>query len=408
MTNLNSPMSFTARLTAVAAILGVSIPAFLVAHVRSPQKESESLRQVAAGSWRISEPIVYENISVFPVFAVKGADTSAFISLDEGLSSGDVLVTEQGSDILRRSRGDGYPNPRPWSEYPASQSGSAAVNTLVLVNRGKKPLLLLAGELVSGGKQDRIIAKDRIVPVGAPPLPLDVFCVEHGRWSNGTQFSAGNLMVHPSVREAATVKQEQSQVWAAVRNGSTFPGTSSDGRVSGAPAGVAGAIGGAAPLSRDAISATVGSSAPTQAYQKIYSSSPLGTSVNAFADEIQRRLAMAYNLKGPQPVGVVIAYGGEVAWADVFASPELFARYWAKLARSYSVEALARPQLREHASLEDARQFLEPLKGREEAETEPGVYRWREVNENHYAEIALDALAPRQENLHWLKIHRTT
>lgn len=97
-----------------------------------------------------------------------------------------------------------------------------------------------------------------------------------------------------------------------------------------------------------------------------------------------------------------------MAWADVFASPELFARYWPKLARSYAVEALARPQFRERATLEEARQFLEPLKGREEAETEPGAYRWREVNENHYAEIALDALAPRQENLHWLKIHRTS
>jgi len=35
----------------------------------------------------------------------------------------------------------------------------------VLVNHSKRPLLLLAGELVSGGKQDRVIAKDRIVAV---------------------------------------------------------------------------------------------------------------------------------------------------------------------------------------------------------------------------------------------------
>ena len=429
MTNLESPASFTARFAALAAILGISIPAFLVAHAHLPQKEGEAPKQVLVGGWRIAEPIVYENMSVFPVFAVKGADTSGFITLDEGLSSGDVLVTEQGSDILRRSRGDGYPNPRPWSEYPASQINSASVNSLVLVNRGKKPLLLLAGELVSGGKQDRIIAKDRIVPVGAPPLPLDVFCVEHGRWSSGSQFAAGNLMVHPSVREAAAVKQAQAEVWAAVRNGSTFPGSVSEtvtvegqaaavagGSVRANPGasdsvtnGVAGRNPATAPrLSREAISGTVASAAPTQAYQKIYNSSPLGTSVNSFAEEIQRRFATAYNAKGPQPVGVVIAYGGEVAWADVFASPELFARYWPKLVRSYSVEALARPQFHEHATLADARDFLQPLKGREEAETEPGAYRWREISEGHYAEIALDALKPSADNLHWLKIHRTS
>ena len=97
-------------------------------------------------------------------------------------------------------------------------SSGPQVNQLVLVNRGKKPLLLLAGEVVSGGKQDRIIGKDRIIPVGAQPLPLDVFCVEHSRWTNGGDtFAAGKTMVHPTVRAEAAVSQDQSKVWAAVR-----------------------------------------------------------------------------------------------------------------------------------------------------------------------------------------------
>jgi len=40
----------------------------------------------------------------------------------------------------------------------------AEVNRLVLINNSKHPLLLLAGEIVTGGKQDRVIGKDRIVP----------------------------------------------------------------------------------------------------------------------------------------------------------------------------------------------------------------------------------------------------
>ena len=75
------------------------------------------------------------------------------------------------------------------------QGGGASVNQLVLINRGKRPLVLLAGELISGGKQDRIIAKDRIVAPGADPLPLDVFCVEHGRWSSGSQFATAKMIV---------------------------------------------------------------------------------------------------------------------------------------------------------------------------------------------------------------------
>src|SRR6202790_3658603 len=163
--------------------------------------------------WRLLEPIHYENISIFPVVSASTLDTSPFLTLDEGLSTGEVLVSEQGAAGLARTR-NGRPVVVP--QYPG-----ASVNQLVLVNRSKRPLLLLAGELVSGGKQDRIIAKDRIVAPGAEPLPLDVFCVEHGRWSSGLQFSAANTMVHPSVREQAAVNQSQSEVWESVRKGTT-------------------------------------------------------------------------------------------------------------------------------------------------------------------------------------------
>src|SRR6202007_3273244 len=129
-------------------------------------------------------------------------------TLDDALASGDAVVAEQGS-YLRRTREDGG---------GTTSYGSAQVNQLVLINRGKRPLLLLAGEVVSGGKQDRIIAKDRIIPIGAKPLPLDVFCVEHSRWTNGdAKFSAARTMVHPTVREKAAIDSDQSQVWAAVR-----------------------------------------------------------------------------------------------------------------------------------------------------------------------------------------------
>ena len=172
---------------------------------------SPSAQPKPEGDWHLLDPITYENISIFPVVSSVSQDTSAFVTLDEGLSSGDVLVREQGSDGMARSRG---------TQVPQYNAG-ASVNQLVLINRGKRPVLLLAGELVSGGKQDRIIAKDRIIAPGADPLPLDVFCVEHGRWSSGLQFSAAKTMVHPSVREQAAVNQSQSDVWESVRKGTT-------------------------------------------------------------------------------------------------------------------------------------------------------------------------------------------
>ena len=340
--------------------------------------------QKPEGDWRLLQPVGYENISLFPVVSPDSYDTSSFMTLDEGLSTGEVVVREQGGTGLARSR-DGLIIP----DY----STGASVNQLVLINRGKRPVLLLAGELVSGGKQDRIIGKDRIVPVGAEPLPLNVFCVEHGRWSSGANFSAAKTIVHPSVREQAAVEQDQSRVWGAVRGGSTAP----------VPPGVP-----AARLSRSEVADTVAAEAPTESYAKIYESRRIGGSVDNFVDELQRRFTKATSgLKGERVIGVVVAYGGEVAWSDIFASPDLFRRYWDKLLRSYAVEALARPVVREAASRDDAGEFLQRLNGRIKEETEPGVYRWREIKEGRLSLIELEALQPKPITLHRLLLRRT-
>jgi hypothetical protein len=339
------------------------------------------------GEWRLLEPISYENLTVFPVLASSAHDTGAFLTLEEGLSRGEVMVREQGVETMVRDR-DGV-------QRPVQNYGGASVNHLVLVNRSKRPLLLLAGELVSGGKQDRIIAKDRIVAPGSEPLPLDVFCVEHGRWSAGSQFTETKTIVHPSVREQAVVDQKQTGVWASVMSGTSSPRPA-------APS--------AAPMvSSQDLAVAAQTDAPTQSYVKLYGSRRIAPSVNAMVDEVQRRFQKeTAGLKGERVVGVVIAYGGEVAWSDIFASGDLFDQYWSKLLRSYAVEAVARPILREKASLDDAEEFLRPLKGREQTESEPGVYLWREVNEGRLSQIELDALQPRTVTLHRLMVRRTS
>jgi ARG/rhodanese/phosphatase superfamily protein len=337
--------------------------------------------------WRLLDPVTYENISVFPVVASYGQDTTAFLTLEEGLATGEVVVSERSYEEMVRGR-DGRPIYIP-------QTTGASVNQLVLLNRSKRPLLLLAGELVSGGKQDRVIGKDRIVPVGAPPLPLDVFCVEHGRWTGSSQFAAALTIVHPSVRERAAVDQVQTEVWDAVRSGTTSKLAAPE-----APA---------PQISESRLQAAIAGNAHTEAYEKIYQSSAVGVSIDGFVAEVQRRFANATSgLKGERVVGVVIAYGGEVAWSDIFASGDLFDHYWHKLLRSYAVEALARPTVRAVASRESASEFLRRLNGRETQETEPGVYRWSEITEGRLAEIELEALQPKQMKLHRLLLHRTS
>src|SRR5882762_9853278 len=180
-----------------------------------------------ASGYKVLEPIRHGNLTVFPVVATKNYPTGEFLTLDEGLRSGEVLVTEHGNvqGLIRR---------HPTSAF---QRDSARVNNLVLINNSKRPLILLAGEIVTGGKQDRVIGKDRIVPAESDPVDLSVFCVEPGRWvatsqnfgasgamyggTSGGVGSAKNLpmtmMVQPSVRAKAMGDKDQQKVWDEVK-----------------------------------------------------------------------------------------------------------------------------------------------------------------------------------------------
>jgi hypothetical protein len=353
-------------------------------------------QQLSQPGWRLAHPVSYENLTVFPVLTRQDEDTHPFATLDEALASGEALITEQGAEMRRMRDGTIAPN---------YQLGPQ-VNQLVLINRGKRPLILLAGEVVSGGKQDRIIGRDRIVPIGAAPLPLDVFCVEHGRWTPGAvRFSAAETMVHPSVRDRAAVDQNQSEVWAAVRgDGDAVGSSTADLALSGRNDSEPGASPAAPAITRSAVAGAIAQSG-TQDYQKIYQQSPIGASVDAFAEEIARRFVReTSDLPGEHVVGVVVAFGPEVAWSDAFASSQLFEAYWPKLLRSYVVEAMTRPRILRAASLDDARDFLRPATGHIEEESEPGVYRWRKQAEGRITEIELDALDPKPFTLHWLRV----
>src|SRR5258708_9587970 len=134
--------------------------------------------------YKVLAPISHGNLTIFPVVAARSYDTSAFLTLDEGIRSGEVTVTEVGkiTPMVRRH----IPRPVP---------GRAQVNQLVLVNNSTRPLILLAGEVVTRGQQDRLVAKNPPVPPENEPLHLSFLCVEHGRLTE----TASKLHTHPNL-----------------------------------------------------------------------------------------------------------------------------------------------------------------------------------------------------------------
>ena len=345
------------------AVLAVVVPCMLQAGEVAP-----------APGYSLLSPIRSGNLTVFPVVASKSYDTAEFLTLDEGLRSGDVAVTESGQarGLIRHRPGE------PAIIHPVRD---AEVNRLVLVNNSKRPLLLLAGEIVTGGKQDRVIGKDRIVPGESDPVDLSVFCVEPGRWvaANGKNgFGSagggiGGLVASPVVRSKAMAAKDQQQVWDSVRTSQSAMATTVEAA-------------GAAP----AVNATT-------SYASVMDNKEVQKQVDAVAEPVQRNYeSVIRQLRDKNAVGVVVAVNGEIVWADIFASTQLLQKYWPKLVRSYATEAVVTRAKGGEASPKDAQKFLDNLQGRHEtAETEPGIYRQTEITGDGFKVFELTSLLPK-------------
>lgn len=373
---------------------GIFVFALLGGGLLTVASAFQSARVLAAGptapglgGYRVLAPIESGNLLLFPVVQSGKMPASPFITLDEGIKSGQVEVTEAG-----RVRGLVRPRPaqspfhdgvaHPFPQPPRYRSDQ--VNTLVLVNNSDKPLLLLAGEIVTGGKQDRVVAKDRIVPAGSDPIDLGVFCIEPGRWTEDTatfrpsaKVSAQSIMVQPTVRAKAMVTKDQQEVWNSVH------GAIGAALAAPEPPGIAG-------------SASPTGSLGTTSYARAMQDSAVSAKVDeAAAPLMKSREQILEKLRQEHAVGVVLAVRGEIVWADIFSDTDLLARYWTKLIRSYAAESLLPGETHPRPTVADAQHFLDAPAGSTETSIgEVGVYRYRELRSGRTETFILESLLP--------------
>lgn len=367
----------------IAILVGI----FVVTAMQTPLWQVQAGQDVLSG-FTVLDPIRSGSLTVFPVVASKVYATGQFLTLDEGFRSGEVVVTEYGN-IRGLVRGQARP----------TAQASAEVNRLVLINNSKRPLLLLAGEIVTGGKQDRVIGKDRIVPAESDPVDLSVFCVEPGRWvassnnfgASGTTYASGTragsgtgaatpsgtLMAQPSVRAKAMGDKDQGQVWAEVRK------------------------------QQQSMSVEVETTAPsvetteamrsTSSYAAVMENKDVKQQVDKVAQPVEQNYqSLIKQLRDRKAVGVVVAVNGRIIWSDIFASTELLEKYWPKLVRSYASEAVVVRAKGEETTSAQAQAFLVEMEGRKETiESEPGVYRQTEVTGDGFKAFALTSLLPK-------------
>jgi hypothetical protein len=310
----------------------------------------------------------YANLAIYPFYESDSIPTGDYISLDEGLKQGTVIVTEAGSSggppLIRNRPANANANNsnQRIQQQVQGQSRGATVNTLWLTNRSGKKLLILTGEIVSGGKQDRIIQKDTLVPSSKEPINVDVFCVEQNRWqasNNNYQFSAGGAgggggLADPSLRGKAQHERSQSAVWGQVDSSLKKMKTDNS----------------------------------TKTYQANLNSPTVQKSVEAYVKAIQSQFSI------DQTVGVAVAVNGRMVWMDRFASRAMFKKYWPKMIKSFALEAMQAGEVAAKApTFDEAVRYAQARDGKMTYEAEDGVWKLTKIDGKSHVIYELEDLA---------------
>jgi hypothetical protein len=305
--------------------LGVVVVAAVVgawAYRHSRQAPHQMVESTADDSpdMIVGEPIRFQNLTIFPVTSKVAKDENRFITFAEGLKSGLVSISEVGVQ-----RGDVQDD---------AFAVDGDVNQLLVTNNSDQPLYLMPGEILVGGQQDRAVADELVVAPHTERMPINVFCVEHGRWSPRMNEESVQLALEVSGSDVSA-DSPRASVWRTV-----------DGAFS--------AAGGY--LHKDGRLTVQSGKGQTEVWDEISDfndKSGVHTSSGAFtanycepevASKLQPYIAALEKAiaEKSRVVGVIVAVNDEIQAADTFESTPLFRKLWPKLLESYVLDAAMR------------------------------------------------------------------
>ena len=281
---------------------------------------------------QVTNHFTFQHLQLYPLYAGQAfrqahEDMGNYDNLQEALENQKVIITEMGSGESTLSN-ESLRNNVQHSNEPIQQSiqateirannqmqqqsvnalvgGGAQVNSLMIENTSQDTIYLMAGEVIKGGKQDRVLAQDMILAPNSGKIDLGVFCVEQSRWrfksEEGQTFGEYYGVVSNRVRKVAILEKSQSKVWENVAQ------------------------------------ITAANEAMTES--KTYTAL-------ANSDEYQQQLLdyRTFFLKalGAQPncIGFVGLSGDRIIGMDLFATPELFQKQVDPILNAYITEAIS-------------------------------------------------------------------
>lgn len=339
----------------------------------------------------VGKPISHGNLTIFPVTCRIPKTADRYITLDEGLRAGTVEVfeigqtsgatpnepatqapmpapanpstneepivppepererSEQSPQPLLAPNSDGVHIAQPTSltvndePFVQAPDQSNDVNRLMVLNRSDKPLYLMPGEVILGGSQDRTIGQELVLAPNPEPVPVDVYCVEHGRWGRrGAEETAGLLVSNSHSMAIADLDSfegpvvESSALLEVAQKADEGKFVASVGQLS-----KSGRLAVQAAKSQSEVWDTVakenskaGVSNSSGTFTGNYTDEDAVKRLNPYIDSLQSKVS-----DQEQVVGVIVAINGKPASMDVFESTPLFRKLWPKLLKSYALDA---------------------------------------------------------------------
>jgi hypothetical protein len=140
----------------------------------------------------------FKNLRIYPIRPRanpgRANQSPGVLSLSQAIQQGVATVTERGT------------------------ASTENVHWLRINNHSDKSLFVSSGEVISGGRQDRMVARDTILSPSIKDQYVPVMCVEEGRWSEKEKkFAYGNF-ANPYLRKVLDESKNQVLIWKEIGN----------------------------------------------------------------------------------------------------------------------------------------------------------------------------------------------
>ncbi|MDH5174478.1 MAG: hypothetical protein OEW43_04385 [Elusimicrobiota bacterium] len=243
----------------------------------------------------LGAPISYRNLTIVPIHSRTVKGLTDYVTLDEAVRKGYITITEVEGGRVPQAK---------------------------VVNKSRHHIFMMAGEMLTGCKQDRLVGKDILLGPKSEVI-LPVYCSERGRWTSvGKQFKALDTAAIPELRRMIQEEASQGEIWSNIGKQH----------------------------------AKLGVKANTDALREVYEHEETKKEMDSYVARLERIPQLTEDT-----VGVVVGIGEEVVSIDIFLNHHLFAELWPKLLRSYAMGAIQAKDETPEVTREKAKELLNKI-----------------------------------------------